>query len=229
MGPLPATKPGSGGMPQATAGRPSVGDCSVSGEITTSPGICQSLGLECEPAADLDCGRCQAERQCYQHRCYTEAGPPPEGFDAPLLRGLYADGEGQSFDIQEDGVVERLAATLFTQGADLEVDLYVYCGGVRTLTQRIPLPASEVPPYDFHRGTGPIDVALQPPLELHAGDTFDVIFRAPLATYPNSANISGVSGIYTTDVDPHSHFISGDYNGISDNVTWDYMVLLYMH
>jgi hypothetical protein len=221
---------GRAAMQSSSGGAPTSVECDFDAELTTLPGPCQSRGLECSDDGGTDCGRCQGALQCFENRCYTEAGPPVSGFDAPLKRALYGSEEGQSFEIQTDGTVERLEAALWTDGPDLEVNIYGYCNGERTLIQSIPLPAANIPGYTLaHAGPkGPVVVELEPPLQVHQGDTLDVMFRTPLAS---DAQNCGTSGIYDSDVDPHSHFVSVEYYGITPDIgsTWDYMVDLFIH
>ena len=217
---------GAGGAGGAHGGETVV--CIQAAARTTLAGTCEPKSAECGLLGDTDCGQCPVGRMCFHNRCFTPQGASPQGVVGDLARALYNGEEGQRFTILDDGILEFGEAAVWTNGLDLQANLYVMCVGTRVLARSILLHADDIPPFDNGiRSDGtPVVFVIDPPLAVVRGETIDMMFRVPNGAYPER---SGVSGIVTHDVDPSSHFISTDYGGISPDVDWDYMVVLYRH
>jgi hypothetical protein len=193
----------------------------------TRPGPCEPHGLECGTFEGVECGLCALNEHCFANRCYTRQGVPPSGQHPALQRALYAREEGQRFTVRVDGVLELVDAALWTDGFDVEANVYLDCNGQRTLIRNIPIPADRIPAYsgDFSERWS-LEIPIHPPLLVRRGETMDIMFRLPEGAFPAR---SGTSGVELRDVDPESHFVFGALNHIQPMLDWDYDVTAYVH
>jgi hypothetical protein len=142
------------------------------------------------------------------------------------LRALFQSEEGQRLSTETDGVLELIEVALWTMDLDLEARIYLQCGDERFLARTFPLSSGLIPRFEgIWSELAPIVIPVDPPLALPAGQVFEIVFRAPdLAT-----GGSGISGVFESNKDPASRFVSENYAGTSRDVDWDYAVAAYIH
>ncbi len=159
-------------------------------------------------------------------------GPEPGG-TSDLWRQLDDDaGEGQSFTVPRDGVIDRVRVQLFASaGASQgQLKLVRWCDGAPGETRIVERDASAFPIYVidvdstatmWDQDLSETEFVIDPPLPVASGERVDAVFRG----------LGGwmVSVITTHDSTPNSHAIfPNGHPGIIEDPDWDYHARLHL-
>ena len=171
------------------------------------------------------CGPCLDEQRCLDNRCYTSLGPAGSLPPAPeLMRGLSLSPEGERCVVKNGGVIERVEAALWEDGAaSVVLELYVSCGEKMVQAASAKLPGSALPHYDgIHGEMRMTTFVLSQPIGVREGDTVIALFHAEYG--------QAVSGLYLEDVDPSCEYNPNDLTpGLKGQESWDYMARFNIH